>query len=36
VHGVLPAGGSCASPLVAAGVLACPTGQTCQAGTCAP
>ncbi|MEZ4399059.1 MAG: hypothetical protein R3B06_03525 [Kofleriaceae bacterium] len=34
--GVLPAGGSCADPLVAAGVLACPAGQTCQAGLCAP
>ena len=36
VRGTLPAGGSCADPLVAAGVLACPAGQTCQAGLCAP
>ena len=36
VRGTLPAGGSCADPLVGAGVLTCPTGSTCQAGTCAP
>ena len=36
VRGTLATGGSCADPLVAAGVLACPAGTTCQAGTCAP
>jgi hypothetical protein len=36
VHGTLPAGGSCASPLVAAGVLTCPGAQTRQANVCAP
>ena len=36
VRGTLASGASCADPLVAAGVLACPTGQTCQAGVCAP
>lgn len=30
VRGTLAAGASCADPLVAAGVLACPTGTKCQ------
>lgn len=36
VRGTLASGASCADPLVAAGVLACPTGTTCQAGVCTP
>ncbi|MBK9035420.1 MAG: PPC domain-containing protein [Myxococcales bacterium] len=36
VRGTLAAGASCADPLVTAGVLACPTGTTCQAGLCQP
>ncbi len=34
VHGTAVAGSACTSPLFAAGVLACPTGQTCTAGVC--
>jgi|GEM_PF-1354017 len=36
VKGTLPTGGACNDPLVPLGVLVCPTGQTCQAGVCAP
>jgi hypothetical protein len=34
VAGVAVAGASCTSPLFAAGVLSCATGETCTAGTC--
>ncbi len=36
VTGVAQAGAACTSPLFAAGVLACPTGQTCDGTVCAP
>ncbi|MBP8811854.1 MAG: hypothetical protein KBG48_36145 [Kofleriaceae bacterium] len=34
VSGTIAAGGSCADPLVAAGVLSCAAGTTCMSGTC--
>jgi large repetitive protein len=36
VRGVAAPGASCTSPLFAAGVLACPTGQSCDGTSCAP
>jgi len=36
VRGTIASGSSCNDPLVGAGVLACVTGTTCQAGLCAP
>jgi large repetitive protein len=36
VHGTIASGSSCADPLVAAGVLTCAAGTTCQAGLCSP
>lgn len=36
VSGTLTSGASCTSPLVAANVLRCPTGQTCNGTVCAP
>jgi hypothetical protein len=36
VHGTLAAGSPCTDPLVAAGVLTCVAGTSCQAGSCAP
>jgi large repetitive protein len=32
--GIAAAGSACTSPLFSTGVLSCPAGQTCQAGTC--
>ncbi len=34
VRGTVATGTACTSPLFASGVLACPTGQSCTAGTC--
>ncbi|MEZ4366880.1 MAG: hypothetical protein R2939_11395 [Kofleriaceae bacterium] len=34
VRGTVAAGTACTSPLFGAGVLACPTGMSCTAGTC--
>lgn len=34
VRGTVATGTACTSPLFAAGVLACPAGQACTAGTC--
>jgi hypothetical protein len=34
VRGTVAAGTACTSPLFATGVLACPSGTTCSAGTC--
>jgi large repetitive protein len=34
VRGTVAAGAACTSPLFATGVLACPVGQSCTAGTC--
>ena len=34
VRGTVAAGTACTSPLFTAGVLLCPTGTTCMAGTC--
>jgi hypothetical protein len=34
VKGVVPAGSVCTSPLFGTGVLECPVGQNCTAGTC--
>jgi hypothetical protein len=36
VRGTIAAGNSCDDPLVAAGVLTCATGTTCQANVCSP
>ena len=36
VRGTIAAGSSCNDPLVAAGVLACAVGTTCQANVCSP
>ena len=34
VHGIAAPGGRCDSSLFGSGVLSCPAGQTCAAGTC--
>ncbi|MEZ4402634.1 MAG: hypothetical protein R3B06_21615 [Kofleriaceae bacterium] len=36
VRGTIASGVACTDPLVAAGVLACAAGTTCQAGVCSP
>jgi large repetitive protein len=36
VKGTVATGTACTSPMFAAGILACPAGNTCTAGTCQP